>query len=111
MIKFCLFYLLPSIFYIDPNADIIADKRKEKKVRVAKNEMQQQRNTEEGMARAKGIDPRSIRKEELRRRLQLAKKSNASMGKFDKLQDGVKLHAGKRKVCYSFTSGVTVNYY
>jgi hypothetical protein len=83
----------------DPSLDLVSEKRKEKKERVAKNEMQQRRNVEEGMAQAKGIDYRSMRKEELRRRLQDAKKSNASMGKFDKLEDGVKLRAGKRKVC------------
>lgn len=84
--------------YADPSTDLVAEKRKEKKDRVAKNDMQQRRNIEEGLAQAKGIDYRSMRKEELRRRLQDAKKSNASMGKFDKLQDGVKLRAGKRKV-------------
>ena len=86
--------------YIDPSTDLVAEKRKEKKERVAKNDMQQRRNIEEGLAQAKGIDYRSMRKEELRRRLQDAKKSNASMGKFDKLQDGVKLRAGKRKVAF-----------
>lgn len=81
----------------DPSVDVVAEKRADKKDRVRKNEMQQRRNLEEGAAKVAGIDYRALRKDELRRRLGDAKRANASMGRFDSVQDGVKLKSGKRK--------------
>ncbi len=99
--------LLLGVYSIDPNEDLFKKDRDEKKDRVQKNEMQQRRNREEATAKAQGLDHRALKKpvsqkkeqkEQLRSQLTLAKKATASMGKFDSLEDGVKIKAGKRKV-------------
>lgn len=81
--------------------DPFEKQREEKKQRIAKNEMQQRRNREEGQATLKGMDPKTLRKQQLRASLIQAKKANASAGVFDGLDDGVKLKQGKRKVLMS----------
>lgn len=74
----------------DPNVDLFAKKKDDRKERVAKNELQRLRN----VARSTKVNPHSISKgllpdkeftdkDEVARAAQLAKTSTASLGKFE----------------------------
>ncbi|KIL70305.1 hypothetical protein M378DRAFT_189851 [Amanita muscaria Koide BX008] len=78
------------------NAEVNFDPRKEardeRKVRIAKNEKQQQQNL------ARQANPRETRKREIERDLVQTRISTASMGRFDKQLEGEKKpHGIKRK--------------
>ena len=85
----------PPQLTTDPSTDLIATKRAEKASRIAKNTMQQRRNTEETTAKSLGIRHQS--RSEIRHKLVQAKTANASNGVFDTLADAVKLKSGKRQ--------------
>ncbi|KAJ2285753.1 Rhodanese- sulfurtransferase, partial [Coemansia sp. RSA 2706] len=84
------------------NADQYADqyevRREEKKERIEKNKRRQSRNLEERAATDRGLNPRDMRKNELKRALVMSKNSTASLGKFDeKLNGEPKVKGLKRK--------------
>ena len=68
--------------------------------------MQQKRNHEEAQATVKGVDHRAFKKQELRQSIKKAKISTASMGKFDNVDDKVKIKSGKKKVCFNYLQQV-----
>ncbi|KAI8868789.1 RRS1-domain-containing protein [Ramicandelaber brevisporus] len=105
---------------VDPNEDMFALRRGEKKERIDKNKRRQRRNEEEASARSAGIlktthaakhsvsggaDPRALRKQALQKSLMLSKTSTASIGKFDKpLENDVKSKGVKRKFAPAVSS-------
>ncbi|KAJ2296290.1 Rhodanese- sulfurtransferase, partial [Coemansia sp. RSA 2702] len=79
-------------------ADQYEVRREEKKERIEKNKRRQSRNLEERAATDRGLNPRDMRKNELKRALVMSKNSTASLGKFDeKLNGEPKVKGLKRK--------------
>lgn len=87
----------------DPNVDLFAKKNKEKKERVAKNELQRLRNiarSQKSKVPGVGLTPTEApSKDYLGKALALARKSTASIGKFtDKLPtEKPSKHTGKKR--------------
>lgn len=93
--------------FIDPEFDPVANSKKERKERVAKNEQQRLKNLQRAAANAAtqtksaatNNTEREARKKMIERELKVTKMSTASMGKFDKKLEGEKKEKNiKRKV-------------